>query len=138
MKSIHDRDLADGCGRVLSPTGNGAYVTDASNGAGVRPHPSHASHTSQAPITFETFRPFFETRSSEVLANIVICLVHQANYLLGQQLKRLEEDFVVDGGLRERMTRARPAERNKQRASRRRVKNTRGRFRELQDSPGVR
>jgi len=33
------------------------------------------------------------------------------NYLLDQQLKRLERDFLEDGGLRERMTRARLAAR---------------------------
>ena len=42
-----------------------------------------------------------------VLANIALCLIHQANYLLDQQIRRLEKDFVQKGGLRERMTRAR-------------------------------
>jgi hypothetical protein len=32
--------------------------------------------------------------------------VHQTNYLIDQQLRRLEQDFIKDGGLRERMTRA--------------------------------
>ncbi len=41
------------------------------------------------------------------MANILICLIHQANYLLDQQLKKLEQDFLKEGGLRERMTRAR-------------------------------
>lgn len=36
-----------------------------------------------------------------------ICLIHQANYLIDQQRRRLEEDFLEQGGLRERMTRAR-------------------------------
>jgi four helix bundle suffix protein len=34
--------------------------------------------------------------------------------LLDQQLKRLEKDFVEQGGLREQMTRARLAERDRQ------------------------
>lgn len=42
-----------------------------------------------------------------MVANILICLIHQANYLLDQQLRRLEQDFLEEGGLRERMTRAR-------------------------------
>ena len=42
-----------------------------------------------------------------VRANAVICLIHQANYLLDQQIRRLEQDFLKQGGLRERMTRAR-------------------------------
>jgi four helix bundle suffix protein len=41
------------------------------------------------------------------VANIAICLIHQANYLLDQQLKGLEKNFLQEGGLRERMTRAR-------------------------------
>ena len=41
------------------------------------------------------------------MANIAICLIHQANYLIDQQLLRLEKDFLEQGGLRERMTRIR-------------------------------
>lgn len=48
-----------------------------------------------------------ETRPPEVIANIAICLIHQANYLLDQQLRRLEKDFLTQGGLRERMTQTR-------------------------------
>ena len=58
-------------------------------------------------VTYESFREFVETRPPEVVANIAICLVHQANYLLDQQIRRLEQDFLKEGGLRERMTRAR-------------------------------
>lgn len=61
----------------------------------------------QADLTYETFREICETRSAEVVANIALCLIHQANYLLDQQIRRLERDFVKEGGLRERMTRAR-------------------------------
>jgi four helix bundle suffix protein len=59
--------------------------------------------------SFETFRTFCETRSAEVIANIALCLIHQANYLLDQQLRRLEADFIKNGGIRERMTKARLA-----------------------------
>ncbi|MBI4660538.1 MAG: four helix bundle protein [Verrucomicrobia bacterium] len=65
-------------------------------------------------LFYEDFREFIETRPAEVVANILICLIHQANYLLDQQLRRLEQDFLRDGGLRERMTRARLAARAKQ------------------------
>jgi len=73
-------------------------------------------HHSQ--ISYESYREFVDTRPAEVVANIAICLVHQANYLLDQQLKRLEKDFLNDGGLRERMTRARLQERDRQRRKR--------------------
>ena len=62
--------------------------------------------------TYETYREFCETRPAEVVANIAICLLHQANYLLDQQIRRLEQDFVKEGGLRERMTKARLEYRN--------------------------
>ncbi len=65
------------------------------------------------PMTFELFREFCETRSAEVVANIALCLIHQTNYLLDQQIKRLEQDFIKEGGLRERMTRERLKFRNK-------------------------
>jgi four helix bundle suffix protein len=64
--------------------------------------------------SYETYKPYFETRPPEVAANILICLIHQANYLLDQLLRQLEKAFVREGGLRERMTRARLAERAKQ------------------------
>ena len=41
-------------------------------------------------------------------------LIKLTNYLLDQQLKRLEQDFLKEGGLRERMTRARLSQRAKQ------------------------
>jgi four helix bundle suffix protein len=41
-----------------------------------------------------------ETRPPETPANIAICLIHQANYLLDRQLQRLERDFVQKGGIR--------------------------------------
>lgn len=64
--------------------------------------PSHKSH----PITYDTFRSF-ENRPPETRANIAICLIHQTNYLLDQQLRKLEQDFLAEGGLRERMYKAR-------------------------------
>ena len=64
--------------------------------------------------SYETYRAYFETRPPEVCANIAICLIHQANYLLDQQLRQLEKDFLEHGGLRENMTRARLEYRAKQ------------------------
>ena len=49
-----------------------------------------------------------------MVANIIICLIHQTNYLLDRQLRQLEAAFVKEGGLRERMTRARLAARAQQ------------------------
>ncbi len=57
--------------------------------------------------SYEFYRSYIETRPPEVVANILICLIYQANYLLDQQLRTLEQEFLRVGGLRERMTRAR-------------------------------
>lgn len=67
----------------------------------------------KVPLSFEDYREFIETRPPEVVANLAICLIHQTNYLLDQQLRRLEKDFVKHGGIRERMTAARLQYRNK-------------------------
>lgn len=58
-------------------------------------------------VSFEAYREFVETRPADVVANIAICLIHQTNFLLDQQIRRLEQAFLKDGGIRERMTRAR-------------------------------
>jgi four helix bundle suffix protein len=55
--------------------------------------------------TYEDYRELCESRPIGVVANIPICLIHQTN--VDQQIRRLERDFVEQGGLRERMTRAR-------------------------------
>jgi four helix bundle suffix protein len=54
-----------------------------------------------------------ETRPAGVVANVAICLIHQENYLLDQLIRRLERDFVEQGGLRERMSRARRFQRGR-------------------------
>ncbi len=64
-------------------------------------------------VTYETYRSYVEGSSPEVAANTIICLIHQACYLLDQQLRSLQKDFLQHGGIRERMTRARLEERNK-------------------------
>ena len=68
--------------------------------------------------SYESYRTYFETRPPEVAANILICLIHQTNYLLDQQLRQLEKAFLQEGGLRERMTRARLTERARQETER--------------------
>jgi four helix bundle suffix protein len=38
-----------------------------------------------------------------VAANTIICLIHQTNFLLDQQLRQLERDFLEQGGFTERL-----------------------------------
>lgn len=62
---------------------------------------------------YETFRPGIEHENPEICANVIIGLTKVASYLLFQQIQRLEQDFLKNGGMRERMTKARLAMRDK-------------------------
>lgn len=55
----------------------------------------------------EYFMQLAQTRPPETIANMVIVLLKQADYLLHRQIQRLSDDFVQDGGFSERMTRIR-------------------------------
>ena len=48
----------------------------------------------------------------ETAANTLICLINQASYLLGRQIRALEEQFLNEGGLTERLYRERRARRD--------------------------
>ena len=62
--------------------------------------------------TYMTYRPYIERASPEIAANTVICLIHQTNYLLDQQLRHLEKAFLNEGGFTERLYRERKKHRN--------------------------
>lgn len=64
--------------------------------------------------SYESYRTYIETRPPDVVANILICVINQANFLLDRLLARLEADFLREGGLRERMTQARLRRRRRQ------------------------
>jgi len=63
--------------------------------------------------TYETFKKAIEHESPEICANTMITLIKITTWLLNQQIKSLEKAFINEGGLRERMTRARIENRNK-------------------------
>ena len=48
-----------------------------------------------------------------VVANAVLCLIHQANYLLDQQIAGLERDFIHEGGYSEQLAASRLEERRR-------------------------
>jgi len=54
------------------------------------------------------------TASAEKAANTLICLINQASFLLGRQIRRLEESFVKEGGFTERLYQARMKSRRSQ------------------------
>ncbi|MCC6483725.1 MAG: four helix bundle protein [Armatimonadetes bacterium] len=68
-------------------------------------------------VSYKTYETRVAHAPPEVAANTIICLIHQTNYLLDRLLRSLEKSFLEEGGLRERMTRARLRQRNIQRAS---------------------
>ena len=57
--------------------------------------------------TYSLYKPYIEEKSRETAANTLICLINQANYLLDQLIRRLERDFVDEGGFTERLYAAR-------------------------------
>lgn len=61
------------------------------------------------------YAAWLENQDPAVVANALICLIHQANYLLDQQIAALERRFVVGGGYTEQLAAARIAERQRQR-----------------------
>ncbi len=62
---------------------------------------------------YETFKKAIENESPEICANVMIGLIKVVNYLLIHQIKTLETAFIKEGGLREKMTKARINYRNK-------------------------
>jgi four helix bundle suffix protein len=63
--------------------------------------------------TYHTYVKAIENENPEICANSMICLIKIVTYLLAMQIKFLEKDFLENGGLRERMTKARIEYRNK-------------------------
>ena len=65
--------------------------------------------------SYLTYKSYIKGSPPEVAANTLVCLIHQTNYLLDQQLRQLEKAFLKDGGFTERLYKARSqARRNKE------------------------
>jgi four helix bundle suffix protein len=56
---------------------------------------------------FSVYAGWLKHNDPEVVANTIICLIHQANYLLNKQIASLERDFIQSGGYSERLAAAR-------------------------------
>lgn len=63
--------------------------------------------------SYETFKKGIENESPEISANVMIGLIKVVSYLLNNQIKSLEAAFIKEGGLKERMFKARLDQRNK-------------------------
>ena len=53
-------------------------------------------------------------KNPEICANAMIGLIKVASYLLSKQITQLERAFINEGGIRERMTKARVASKSNQ------------------------
>ena len=65
-------------------------------------------------LTYADYAHWLDHPDPALRANCLICLIHQANYLLDRLVTRLEQDIIKEGGYREQLTNARLAERDRQ------------------------
>ena len=62
---------------------------------------------------YTLYAPWLDHADPAIRANALICLIHQANYLLDRQIAALEKQFVEGGGYSEQLATARLAHRRK-------------------------
>jgi restriction system protein len=76
-------------------------------------HSSHSSHTNESlpRALYALYRPYIEEKGAETAANTLICLIHQANFLLDALKRKLEQSFLSEGGFTERLHRTRSVHR---------------------------
>jgi len=67
-----------------------------------QPDPSDLTDISDAE-RWTLYAPWLEHADPATRANAVICLIHQANYLLDQQISALEQAFIEGGGYSEQL-----------------------------------
>jgi four helix bundle suffix protein len=67
--------------------------------------------------SYKTYSSYIEKAPPEVAANTMLCLIHQTNYLLDQQLRQLERAFLAEGGFTERLYETRSEARRRQYSS---------------------
>ena len=53
--------------------------------------------------SYMTYKTYVEQSQPETAANTLICIIHQTNFLLDQQLRELERQFLKEGGITERL-----------------------------------
>lgn len=65
--------------------------------------------------SYLTYKPYIEDSPPEIAANTMVCLIHQTDYLLDQQLRTLETEFLNEGGFTEKLYHTRLHMRNRRR-----------------------
>ena len=100
-------------GELLEDYRDFLYVRNLAEWPKDHPYARHLSRLCRTPgADYETFRKGIEHDDPAISANVLAGLTRVAIRLLDGQLDRLERDFIEQGGLRERMTRARLEFRN--------------------------
>ncbi|VGO22193.1 four helix bundle suffix domain-containing protein [Pontiella sulfatireligans] len=66
---------------------------------------------------YALYAEWLENDDPAIRANALICLIHQTNYLLDQQIAALEEQFVSEGGYSELLAKERLKERQKKKTA---------------------
>ena len=67
--------------------------------------------------SLEDYEPFFEKWTDEEAANIAITLCRMVDKMMNSYQQKTEQEFITEGGIRERMTAARLGYRTNQRES---------------------
>ena len=67
--------------------------------------------------SYSSYATYVEQAPAEVAANAVLCLIHQARYLLDLHLEQLGQEFLEQGGFTEHLYRARIEARQRQSSS---------------------
>src|SRR3990172_2666160 len=83
-------------------------------GVGARRDRTDQSDQSDPSDHRKKYSRWLDATDPAVVANAVLCLIHQANYLLDQQIAGLEREFVEGGGYTEQLAAARLDERRRQ------------------------
>ncbi len=100
-------------GELLEDYRDFLYVRDIDEWTPAHPYAKHLSQLCRTlDADYETFRKGIEHEDPAICANVLGGLTRVTLRLLDGQLDRRERDFVTEGGLRERMTRARLEFRN--------------------------
>ena len=74
---------------------------------------SDQTNRSDPTAHYKLYSRWLDHQDPSIVANALLCLIHQANYLIDQQITALERDFVQDGGYSEQLAAARIAHRQK-------------------------
>ena len=75
---------------------------------------SEDGKTSKAHNTLSDYEPYFQVWTAEEMANVGLTLCYQVDVMMNKYLKGVEEVFIKEGGVKERMHKARTNYRRQQ------------------------